>query len=116
MLTRTDDSGSASVSDRTAAQATIRKAKVKGTATKTTNTCPACGQAVSTAHVDGWLRPDGWQFYGNRIGPDGRPTGDVQERYIRCRQDYVHGGFVHFYVVLDNGRPDHRLVFWGTAQ
>ena len=59
--------------------------------------CPECHREVdSSARSDCWMQPAGWEFYGEK-----------GKRFIVCQGDRFD--FVHFRVVLDNGRDQHRL-------
>ena len=65
--------------------------------------CPGCNAEVnSSAVVEVWPEPAGWQFY----GPDEQPP----RRFIRCRGQHGGRGFIHFYVI-ENGRQQHRLAY-----
>ena len=62
--------------------------------------CPKCKTEVnSSAVVEVWPEPAGWQFYG-------KPGA----RFIRCRGNVNGRGYVHF-VVNEDGRQYHRLAY-----
>lgn len=64
--------------------------------------CPDCNTPSGMqATVDGWLIPDGWQFYG-----------ETGKRWLRCRGAWG----VHFLAELPGGKLQHRLAIFATKK